>query len=191
MTWNQCFLLVLTANIETDLRTMKLTYKLKYLLGMVCAIVILDQGSKYMAIQILEGKETISLLQDSLRFLLAENRGGFLSLGASLPEGLRNTIFLLLSSVFLMVFCIFTLFDKTSTFGVLIASSMIVGGGVGNLIDRAFRNGAVIDFVNVGIGNLRTGIFNVADMAVLFGCIFLFILIIYSSMQKNSEEQKP
>lgn len=167
---------------------MKLSYKLKYLSGFVCAIVLLDQGTKYLAIRLLEGKQTISLLEDCLRFLLAENRGGFLSLGASLPEGLRNTIFLLLSSIFLLAFCIFMLRDKASTFSMLIASSMIVGGGVGNLIDRAVRDGAVIDFVNVGIGSLRTGIFNVADMAVLFGCILLFIPLIRSSIQHSPKK---
>lgn len=190
MIWSQCFLLGLTDNSPVELGAMKLSYKLKYLSILVCAIVLLDQGSKYLAIQLLEGKETISLFEDCLRFLLAENRGGFLSLGASLPAGLRNIIFLVLSSVFLIIFCIFTLRDKSSTFGVLIASSMIVGGGVGNLIDRAFRGGAVIDFVNVGVGRLRTGIFNVADMAVLFGCILLFVLLIRSSMQHNSEKHQ-
>ena len=164
---------------------MKISYKLKYLLGLVCAIVLLDQASKYLAIQLLQGRETISLFNDCLRFLLAENRGGFLSLGASLPEGIRNIIFLLLSTIFLVIFCVFMLRDKNSTFTLLVASSMIVGGGVGNLIDRAFRDGAVIDFVNVGIGNLRTGIFNIADMAVLFGCVLLFVMLIRANKQAN------
>ncbi len=168
---------------------MKLSFKFKYLTSMVCAVVLLDQGSKYLAIQLLDGKETISFLEDCLRFLLVENRGGFLGLGASLPEGFRDTIFLLLTSVFLVIFCIFTLRDRSSTFGVLVASSMIVGGGIGNLIDRAFRNGAVIDFVNVGVGSLRTGIFNVADMAVLFGCILLFVLLIRSNRQHHPLEK--
>jgi signal peptidase II len=169
---------------------MKLSHKFKYLTGLVSAIVLLDQGSKYLAIDLLEGKGTIYRLGGCLRFILAENRGGFLSLGASLPEGLRNTIFLLLSAVFLVVFCVFTLRDRTSTPSVLVASSMIVGGGVGNLIDRAFRDGAVIDFVNVGVGTLRTGIFNIADMAVLFGCILLFVMLIRASMEHNQEKHQ-
>jgi signal peptidase II len=189
MIWNPCFPLGLTASFLTvGFGAVKLSYKFKYLFGFASAIVLLDQGSKYLAISLLEGKEPISLLEDCLRFLLAENRGGFLSLGASLPEGLRNAVFLLFSSVFLLIFCIFMLRDKASTLSMLVASSMIVGGGVGNLIDRAFRDGAVIDFVNVGIGSLRTGIFNVADMAVLFGCILLFIPLIRSSLQHNPEK---
>jgi signal peptidase II len=169
---------------------MKLSYKLKYLAILVCSIVFFDQVSKYLAIMFLEGKETISLFEDCMRFFLVENHGGFLSLGASLPEGLRNIIFLVFSSVFLVFFCFFMLRDESTTYGVLVASSMIVGGGVGNLIDRVFRNGGVIDFVNVGIGSLRTGIFNVADMAVLFGCILFFILVFRANLSGQHEERR-
>jgi signal peptidase II len=48
---------------------------------------------------------------------------------------------------------------------------LIVGGGVSNLIDRLRYGGYVVDFLNVGIGSLRTGIFNVADMAIMAGVI--------------------
>ena len=47
-------------------------------------------------------------------------------------------------------------------------------GGTSNLIDRAAR-GIVVDFINVGVGSLRTGIFNVADLAIVFG--FALVLI--------------
>lgn len=46
---------------------------------------------------------------------------------------------------------------------------MIIGGGMGNLIDRLFFNGLVIDFLNIEIGPLRSGIFNVADIAIMVG----------------------
>ena len=180
-----CFHWVLINKRSAIFIIMKQSFKLKLLSSLVCSILLLDQGTKYLATQLLQGKGTLSFFSDCLRFVLAENRGGFLSLGASLPEGLRNTIFLVFSSVFLLAFCIFTIRDQSGTSAVLIASSMIIGGGIGNLIDRALRDGAVIDFVNIGIGSLRTGIFNVADMAVLFGCILLLFLLIRSSMQHD------
>ena len=150
---------------------------------LIGCVVAIDQVSKYIAYQLLDGKGVISLFNDCLRFLLAENRGGFLSLGASLPENVRSTIFLVFTSIFLFAFFLYTLFDKHVSKYSLLASSMILGGGIGNLIDRAMRQGAVIDFVNVGIGSLRTGIFNIADMAVLFGCILLFF-----SLKKNDDK---
>ena len=51
----------------------------------------------------------------------------------------------------------------------LIAIALLLGGGIGNLIDRLVNEGRVIDFMNVGIGSLRTGVFNVADMAIMAG----------------------
>ena len=55
-----------------------------------------------------------------------------------------------------------------------IALSLMLGGGVGNLIDRISNEGRVMDFMNLSIGSLRTGIFNVADIAILVGGIWLF-----------------
>ena len=60
----------------------------------------------------------------------------------------------------------------------------IIGGGLGNLIDRLSNNFRVVDFINFGIGNVRTGILNVADMSVTFGVI---ILAIYSIHKKGVE----
>ncbi|MDJ0622597.1 MAG: signal peptidase II [Desulfocapsaceae bacterium] len=148
--------------------------RLRYIAFMVFVVVALDQGSKYLAIQLLTDKGAISLLNDSVRFLLAENRGGFLSMGAALPEGMRRAIFLPVTAVLLLLFFLYTLFDKKLNRIMLNASALIIGGGIGNLLDRGFREGIVIDFVNIGIGNLRTGIFNLADVAVLGGCIILF-----------------
>ena len=51
----------------------------------------------------------------------------------------------------------------------LVALALMLGGGVGNLIDRLVNDGRVIDFMHVGVGVLRTGVFNVADMALMAG----------------------
>ena len=52
--------------------------------------------------------------------------------------------------------------------------ALLVAGGASNLMDR-FVHGAVIDFMNVGIGSVRTGIFNVADMAIMLGAAILVL----------------
>ena len=143
----------------------------------VFVCVLLDQGSKYLAFSLLEGKGVISLINDCLRFVLAENRGGFLSLGAAMSEDARSVVFIFATAIFLVLFSVYTFLDKKPSTITVVASSMIIGGGVGNLIDRISRDGAVIDFVNVGIGPIRTGIFNIADMAVLFGCILLIFFL--------------
>jgi signal peptidase II len=51
----------------------------------------------------------------------------------------------------------------------ILGVSLIIGGGFGNLLDRMLHRGAVVDFMNMGVGNLRTGIFNLADVAIVIG----------------------
>jgi len=58
----------------------------------------------------------------------------------------------------------------------------IIGGGLGNLFDRLLYDFHVVDFINFGIGSLRTGILNVADMSVTFG---VFFLVIYTLKAKK------
>jgi signal peptidase II len=53
------------------------------------------------------------------------------------------------------------------------ACSFIAGGGLGNLIDRLAFDGRVRDFLNLGIGGLRTGVFNAADLSIVIGCLIL------------------
>jgi signal peptidase II len=56
-----------------------------------------------------------------------------------------------------------------------VALAAIGAGGAGNLIDRVRFDGAVTDFLNLGLGSLRTGIFNVADTLVMLGALVLLI----------------
>jgi signal peptidase II len=51
--------------------------------------------------------------------------------------------------------------------------ALTVGGGLGNLIDRLRFDGAVIDYIRIGIGRLRTGVFNLADVALIIGLVLI------------------
>jgi signal peptidase II len=53
--------------------------------------------------------------------------------------------------------------------------ALIVGGGFSNLIDRLFHNGAVVDLLHIGIGRVRTGIFNLAEVAIMAGIGLMLI----------------
>jgi signal peptidase II len=53
--------------------------------------------------------------------------------------------------------------------------ALIASGGFSNWVDRARFDGSVVDFMNMGIGSLRTGVFNVADLAIIAGIVVLFL----------------
>jgi signal peptidase II len=134
-----------------------------------------DQVSKSAARSMLRSGVTESLFSDSLRLQLTENPGSFLSLGASLPEQLRFTLFTAAVAVILVSLVCAALFARRLSTARFVGLALIAGGGISNLIDRLLYDGRVTDFLNVGIGALRTGIFNLADMVILAGALLLVV----------------
>lgn len=131
-----------------------------------------DQMTKVIARQQLQGQDAISLLGGMLRLTYVENPGALLGLGSGLSAQARFWILGVAVTVGLFLLGAFAIGDRTVRGAQLLPIAMIIGGGTGNLIDRAIH-GVVRDFLNLGIGDVRTGIFNVADMAVTFGVVML------------------
>jgi len=132
-----------------------------------------DQGTKILAERALAGAAPVSLLGGMVRLTYTENAGAFLSLGAGLPESLRFSVFVVLVAFGLAALLFVTLADGRLTTTQVAALSLLTGGGLSNLADRVANHGAVVDFMNLGIGRLRTGIFNVADVAIMGGAVLL------------------
>ncbi|WP_010585344.1 signal peptidase II [Schlesneria paludicola] len=135
-----------------------------------------DQATKVIASQTLRDAAPMSFLSDTIRFQYALNPGGFLSLGHNLPDAIRPWLFVLTNVCLMVGILVFLTFRRTFDQRLYIAVLFILAGGIGNLIDRVSNHGLVTDFINLGIGPLRTGIFNVADMAVMFGGLAAVIL---------------
>lgn len=155
-------------------RDKKLVKRVLLTVLVLLACVGCDQMTKSVARQSLVKSEAISLLNDTVRLQYVENTGVFMSLGANISENLRYWVFTLLMGFFLAGILVLLMTSPKIPKIQSIALSLMLGGGVGNLIDRIFNEGRVIDFMNLGIGSLRTGIFNVADIAILVGGIWLF-----------------
>ena len=134
-----------------------------------------DQALKQVARTTLEGSPAISLVADVVRFELVSNPGSFLGLGADLPPGLRGLIFLALVPLGLAVLCAALLRRGLDFEHQLVGLALVAGGGLGNWLDRMLHGGAVTDFVSVGLGPVRSGIFNLADLAVILGAILVAI----------------
>ena len=142
--------------------------------GVTLVVVVLDQLTKVAAVGWLAGEPTRLLLGGAFRLQYVENRGAFLSLGASLPEAARTGIFVVAVLAVLMMISVYILKGKQVAPGELWAASLFMSGGVGNLIDRVLL-GYVRDFANIGIGPVRTGVFNLADVAITAGAVVLLI----------------
>jgi signal peptidase II len=131
-----------------------------------------DQVSKRAANEWLSGAERLSYFADTVRLTYTENHGAFLGLGASWTEPVRWWVFTIASSLLVLgalVCAVRQVAQSRREWKPALALGLVAAGGIGNLIDRVVRDGAVIDFMNLGIGTLRTGIFNVADVQIMLG----------------------
>ena len=154
---------------------MNITYRICLVGILLISTTGCDQLLKKTAQAELVSAAPISLLNGVIRFEYAENPGAFLNLGENLP----SPILLLLSSL-LFSFVMFQLVrlsirNRTAKLTSLVGLSLLAGGSLGNIVDRITNNGVVVDFMSVGIGSVRSGIFNLADIAILIG-VFLLML---------------
>jgi signal peptidase II len=132
-----------------------------------------DQLTKSIAQDQLPQGAVHSYLADTVRLQLAHNYGAFLSLGASLSPEWRHGLWSIGVGIVLVGMLGYAVFARVMDRPTLIALALIVAGGASNLYDRLAYGGYVIDFLNVGIGSLRTGIFNVADMGIMAGAFIM------------------
>ena len=149
--------------------------KIFLLLLILISCLSCDQITKVTAKNYLSSSQPISYLNNTFRFQYAENSGAFLNLGSHLNDRLRFWILTLFVAVFLGGMLIYLLVNRNKPFYLLAALTCIIGGGASNLLDRIINNGAVIDFMNLGIGNIRTGIFNLADVMIMAGTMALLL----------------
>jgi len=139
--------------------------------AILCSCIGCDQVTKKIATESLSQAPAISYFGNTLRLEYALNSGGFLSLGSNLSPTVRYWTFIGLNAGFMLVLLGLLIVNWNMRLSVFVSVAFLLAGGIGNLIDRMTQNGMVTDFINVGIGPVRTGVFNVADMAVLFGAI--------------------
>jgi signal peptidase II len=151
----------------------------------LCSCIGCDQWTKSLATEHLRQAPAMSFLGDMLRIQYAENPGAFLGAGSQLAPATRFAILVVINAVFLALIAGLVFVKRLSGPMQHLAVVLLLAGGIGNLIDRIFHHGLVIDFLNVGIGPLRTGIFNVADMAIMAG---FAILILYRSPAGNADQ---
>ncbi|AMV70662.1 lipoprotein signal peptidase [Desulfuromonas sp. DDH964] len=134
-----------------------------------------DRITKAVAREYLAGSPELSFLGDLFRLQYAENPGAFLGMGSGLPESARFWVFIMAVGAVLLGVLVWTLSSRSLRPVGVGALSLVLGGGLSNLYDRVVNDGAVVDFLNLGLGGLRTGVFNVADVAITTGVTLLLI----------------
>src|SRR5580700_11740835 len=121
----------------------------------LCSCIGCDQWTKSLATEHLRQAPAMSFLGDTLRIQYAENPGAFLGAGSQLSPSTRFAILVVVNAVFLVLIASLVFFKRPAGRVQHLAVVLLLAGGIGNLIDRLFHGGLVIDFLNVGIGPVR------------------------------------
>ncbi len=141
-----------------------------------------DQSTKYLAKKHLTRTATIRVIDNFFILRYAENKGGFLSMFSSLPNMVRLVILSILPLVSLVIMTYYIISNRDLSLSYVLALCCIIGGGLSNIGDRLI-NEYVVDFMNIGIGMVRSGIFNFADLSIMGGTAIIMWTVI---RQKNS-----
>jgi signal peptidase II len=144
--------------------------------------ILLDQISKWLVIRNLAYGENIEVIADFFYITHWKNEGaawGFFS-------GQR---ILLIGATILAFGFLIVLFKKTPIPLFRYAIVTIIGGAMGNFIDRLFRGGGVIDFILFYFGNYSFPAFNIADSLIVSATILLFFCVLFEEKLKKKMEQ--
>ena len=130
---------------------------------------VIDQISKILIIKLLEPNEVITIIKNFFYIIYANNTGAAFSIL------LGKRIFLIVVAILIIGILLYYI-KKNKVDGKLniIAFSLIIGGSLGNLIDRIVR-GYVVDFISIKLGSYNFPIFNIADSLIVVGVFLLLI----------------
>lgn len=141
-------------------------------------VVILDQFTKYLVIKNLEPYGSVPVLP-FFRLVNVTNKGA----AFGMLHSLGNTFFVVVSFVAIGIVTFLLLKSKENVLGL----SFILGGAIGNLIDR-LRLGHVTDFLDVFVGTWHWPSFNVADSFLSIGIVLMIISMIFDQRRKPVEK---
>ncbi len=153
-----------------------MTLKARWFWSLFGLVVVADVVTKRIAEVALQPRHVPhDIVGDVLRFTLTYNTGAAFS--TSLGEYSRWGFSIMATIVLIVLLRTLRTVDASDRWQAA-AIGLICGGAVGNLVDRLRHVHGVVDFIDIGLGDLRFWIFNVADMGVSVGAVMLFIAML-------------
>ncbi|MGH8007967.1 MAG: signal peptidase II [Candidatus Binatia bacterium] len=149
----------------------------------VAAIIVLDQVTKIIVVDTLHLHQSVPVIESFFHLVHVRNTGAAFSLFADMPAWFRQPFFFIATGVAVVALLLFLRHTEGVSPLFVVAVAAILGGALGNLIDR-IRYGEVIDFVLLHWRGYHWPAFNVADACITLGVIGL----LWSSMRENRVE---
>ncbi len=159
----------------------------KIVTAVAIVVIILDQLSKWLIMQYLPVQGTISVVDGFFNLVHIYNRGaafGFLN-----RSDIEWQFWLFLVATLIAVLAIYYMVRTSKHYLLLfVALGLVLGGALGNLIDR-IRFRAVVDFFDFYVGTWHWPAFNVADTAICIGAILTCIAVFVMDREKNIKDK--
>lgn len=152
--------------------------------AIVFGVVFVDQLTKWLAIIFLKGNESVVFINNILKFTYIENKGAAFGMLSD-----HRWVFLIISSIAIIGITIYMIKWRPKSQLLCVAISFIVGGGIGNMIDRVCL-GYVVDFIDFyAFPKIWKYIFNVADSFVCVGAGMVMLYLILSMVEEAKAEK--
>ena len=154
----------------------------------IAGVVLFDQISKILVVQFLDREIPFVIIEGVFRFRYSENRGA--AFGSFVDN---RWVFMIASVIGIAALCVYLFAFRPKSKLACAALSMVIGGGIGNMIDRCFRMGeiykgenVVVDFLDFyAFPKIWNAIFNVADSFVCIGSGLLILWCILSMIEES------
>ena len=150
-------------------------------LAIIAVTVFLDQITKYLTVFYIKPLGTLPLIPDVIHLSYVENPGAAFGMMKD-----ARWVFMLISTVAIVGILTYLLWKRPSSKLECLALSFIVGGGIGNMIDRTLL-GYVVDMIDLRIINFA--VFNVADSFVCVGAGLLILILILDCIRESKAER--
>jgi signal peptidase II len=152
--------------------------------GIAVTIVVLDQLTKAVLVANVNPGQIVSVVGDYIRLVFSQNSGALFGLFRD-----QAILFAIASLVVIGLIVAFHGQSERSLY-LSIALGLLLGGAIGNMIDR-LRLGYVVDFVDLGIGGFRWYTFNLADAAISTALVMLFAVAFIPRLARLGERTEP
>jgi signal peptidase II len=165
--------------------------KLRKFIFLILFFALADQLSKIFIIYYYEinidnlNSQLLYSINKYINFHIVWNKGFAFGLFQNNVETINNIYMILIIVVTLGLFIYAMKIDKRIYF---FSFSLIIGGAIGNLIDR-YQYAAVLDFIDMHYNNFHWYVFNIADITITLGCILIIILEIFTNKKEQEENE--
>lgn len=153
-----------------------------YCILITLAVVVLDQVSKLLVVRFIAEGEIVPCVNGLFHLTYINNEGAAFGILQN-----HRWVFMVISVIAIAAIIFYIAKEKPKSMWVKTCLAFIVGGGVGNMIDRVFR-GSVVDFIDFEF--VKFYVFNVADAFVTVGCAVLICYVLFVELPKDAKQKK-